>query len=111
MEEIWFKEGGFQFISTDYDYDYIRAKSIWYKSTKHLLEKAWAFKYDNERDYDRCEYDCTGSTEVRIKIQRRGNHFRIILNESKDVWDDSPLTDFIWCGMTCKAGCPTPITT
>lgn len=44
MEEIWFKIDGFQFTSTDYDYDYIRAKSIWYKATKHMLEKAWNFK-------------------------------------------------------------------
>ena len=85
MEEIWFKVGGFQFISTDYDYDYIRAKSIWYKAKKHTLARAWQFKYNNEREYDHCEYDCTGSTEVRIKIKRRGNHFRIIYNESKDV--------------------------
>ena len=85
MEEIWFKIDEFTFISTDYDYDYIRAKSIWYKATKHMLEKAWNFKHENQCGYDYREYDCTGSTEIRIKIQRRGNHFRIIYNESKDV--------------------------
>ena len=85
QEEIWFKVGGFQFISTDYDYDYIRAKSIWYKAKKRNLERAWQFKYDYQQEFDHCEYDCTGSTEVRIKIQRRGNHFRIIYNETKDV--------------------------
>ena len=85
MEEVWFKKEGFQFVSADYDYDYVRAKSIWYKARKHVLEKALQFKYDNERDYTRCEYDCTGSTAIRIDIERRGNHFRIIYNESLDV--------------------------
>jgi len=85
MEEIWFKVGGFQFISTDCDYDYIRSKSIWYKATKHMLEKAWNFKYENDRGYACTDYDCNGSTAVHVKIQRRGNHFRIIYNESKDV--------------------------
>ena len=84
-EEIRFNAGGFLFISTDYDYDYIWAKSVWYKAKKHMLEKAWKFKYENQQDFDYREYDCTGSTQVRIKIQRRGNHFRIIYNETKDV--------------------------
>ena len=85
MEEIRFNIDGFTFISTDYDYDYVRAKSIWYKAKKHVLEKAWKFKYEHECDFDYREYDCTGSTEVCIKIQRRGNHFRIIYKWSKDV--------------------------
>jgi hypothetical protein len=85
MEEVWFKIDGFTFMSTDYDYDYVRAKSIWYKAKKHVLEKAMKFKEEHQRGYDYREYDCTGSTEIRIKIQRRGNHFRIIYNESKDV--------------------------
>lgn len=85
MKEIWFKVGGFQFVSTDYDCDYIRAKSVWYKAKKRNIKRAYDFKYENERGYTCTDYDCNGSTEVRIKIQRRGNHFRIIYNESKDV--------------------------
>lgn len=76
---------GYKFQTEDMDYDYYRGKSIWYKATKHMLEKAWRFKYDNERDYCLDERDCSGSWETRIFIQRRGNHFRILLRESKDV--------------------------
>lgn len=83
MEEVWFKIDGFRFTLTDYDYDYIRAKSIWYKATKHMLEKAWIFKNEYQCDFGYIEYDCTGSTEIRIKIQRRGNHFRIFITNRK----------------------------
>jgi hypothetical protein len=85
MEELWFKLDRFQFTSTDYDYDYIRAKSIWYKATKHVFEKALNFKNERQCGYDHRENDCRGSTKIRIKIQRRGNHFRILYNERKDV--------------------------
>lgn len=80
-----FKIGGFKFICIDEDYDFVRAKSIIYKYTKRTWERAMQFKYDRQKDFAWTEYDCNGSTEVRIKVKRHGNHIRIYYNETKDV--------------------------
>ena len=87
MKQQWnMKIGGFKFMADEeqFDWDIIDAKSILYKYTKHMWQRAMQFKYDNERDYMRTEYDCNGSTCVRIKVKRKGSHFRIYYHESRD---------------------------
>lgn len=82
-----FIRGGFPFRVTDEDalyWDTVIAKSI-IKYTKRAFERAIMFKGDYEQDYDRREYDCTGSTQVRIKVKRRRSHIIINYRESKDV--------------------------
>lgn len=85
-KQAWdFKIDGFKFKVIDEDYDFCNAMSIIYKYTKRTWKRALEMKEDNERDYVLTEYDCSGSTEVRIKVRRHGNHIRIYYYWSKDV--------------------------
>lgn len=82
-----FVRGGFKFRITDEDelyWDILEGKCI-VKYTKRTWWRALEFQGDYSCDYARCEYDCTGSTEVRIKVRRKGSHIIIYYRESKDV--------------------------
>lgn len=78
-------EGGLRFRCIDGDYDYAVLKSVKYKYSRQLYERMMRFKHDNCRDYDRCEYDCTGSCQVRIKVKRKGRHLFMWYYWSLDV--------------------------
>ena len=82
-----FMRGGFKFRITDEDalyWDILEGKCIC-KYTKRTWYRALEFKADYSCDYSHCEYDCTGSTEVRIKVHRKHSHIIIYYRESKDV--------------------------
>ena len=80
-----FTLGGFRFRVLDEDYDYCHAKSVRYKFHKNTWKRALAFKEQHEHDFWRCEYDCTGSTQVRIKLKRKGKYMFVYYHWSKDV--------------------------
>lgn len=77
---------GFRFKYIDGDYDYSILKSLPYKLNKNNWNRALRFKNENERDFTLCEYDCTGSTQVRIQLKRKQNNtFVIYYKEYLDV--------------------------
>ena len=78
-------KGGFRFKCIDGDYDYVVLKSVRYKYSRQLYEQMMKFKLDNEHDYSRCEYDCTGSSCVRIKVRKRGRYLYMWYYWSLDV--------------------------
>ena len=78
-------EGGFRFRYIDGDEDWAVLKSVKYKYSRQLYEQMMRFKYDNEHDYDRCEYDCTGSSRVRITVKRKGRFLYMWYHWSLDV--------------------------
>jgi hypothetical protein len=77
--------GGLRLRFIDGDYDWCRLKSLRYRYTKKLYERMLQIKNEHEQDYIRCEYDCTGSTQVRISIKRKGRYLFMYYYESKDV--------------------------
>lgn len=86
----WEDKGGahlfglrFRFVDGDYDYCYL--KSVRYRYSRQMYLRMLQIKYENQCDYDRCEYDCTGSTQIRIRIKRtKDNHLIMYYHESKD---------------------------
>lgn len=87
MKDYDFIRGGFRFRITDEDalcWDILEGKCI-VKYTKHAWWKALEFKGDYQQDYTRCEYDCTGSTEVRISVRRKKSRIIIKYRESRDI--------------------------
>ena len=78
--------GGFRFRYIDGDYDYSILKSLPYKFNKNNWNRALRFKSENEQDFAYREYDCTGSTQVRIQLKRKQNNtFVIYYREYLDV--------------------------
>ena len=80
-----FREGGIKFRVLEEDYDYCYAKSVKYKFTRAFYEQVMKFKENNEHDYAYCEYDCTGSSRVRIDVKRKGKFMWIYYYYSLDV--------------------------
>lgn len=70
-------------LSGDYDRCEIVTKSI--KDTEQNYNTLLIYKEKNESDYDRSEYDCTGSVQRRIKIKRRKGKLILSIYESRDV--------------------------
>ena len=62
-------ECGIKFRVLDEDYDFCRSKSVPYKLNKHNLQRALEYKGDMEHDFTYADYDCTGSTQVRIEVK------------------------------------------
>ena len=86
MKKWDFIRGGFKFRITDEDalyWDIVKADCIC-KYSKHTMERALLFKNEYERDYTQCEYDCTGTTQIRIRVLRKGSRIIIKYHESKD---------------------------
>lgn len=81
--------GGFKFILIDGDYDWAKLVSKKYKYSKQMLYKMQQFKYDYQQDFIRTEYDCNGSTQVRINIKtvrkRNRKFLKLKYYECKDV--------------------------
>jgi len=80
-----FLDGGFKFRYIDGDYDYCHAKSVRYKYHKNTWRQAMQYKADNEHDFAYAEHDCTGSTQVRIDVKRKGKYMYIYFHWYKDV--------------------------
>lgn len=78
-------EGGFRFRYIDGDEDWCILKSVKYRYSRQLYERAMRFKGENEHDYSYCEYDCTGSSQVRIRVKRKGRYIFIWYRWSIDV--------------------------
>lgn len=76
---------GLRFRYIDGDYDWWVLKSVRYRYSRKLYEYMLKCKYENERDYTRCEYDCTGSTQTRIYIKHKGRFLFMWVRETKDV--------------------------
>lgn len=66
------------------EYDYNVFRSNWIKNTKANRRKLEAYKWEHTHDYDRREYDCTGSNSVTVDIQRRGRYIRLSIITSVD---------------------------
>lgn len=86
--QVWdFKRGGFKFRCTDEDalyWDILEGKCI-IKYTKRTWQRALEFKEEWSQDYILCEFDCTGSSEIRVKVRRKRSHIIIYFRESKDI--------------------------
>ena len=80
-----FTEGGFKFRYVDGDYDYAIHKSVKYKRTKKNLMRARWYKANFEHDYTYGDYDCSGSTHVRIEIKIGKDYILVYRYWSKDV--------------------------
>ena len=77
---------GFRFKVIAEDYDYMYAKSVRYKYNKKNMQRALDFKFHNEQDFVYREYDCTGSTRVRIDIHVKKKRYIVINYKcNKDV--------------------------
>lgn len=76
---------GFKFRILDCDYDFTNAKSINYKYSKRLWERAMNFKEAYSCDFNYCEFDCTGSRQIRIKVYRKRSKMYIRYHEIIDV--------------------------
>lgn len=80
-----FSEGGFKFRYVDGDYDYAVLKSKKYKRTKKNLMRAKWYKRNFEHDFTYSDYDCTGSTSVRIEIKLSKDYIVVYRYWDKDV--------------------------
>lgn len=78
-------EGGFRFRYIDGDYDYAILKSARYKYSRQLYGQMMRFKGENEHDYSRREFDCTGSSRIRITVKRKGRYLFMWFHHSLDV--------------------------
>lgn len=85
MKTNTFSDGGFRFRVLDADYDFCRAKSIRYKYNKQNWQRALEYKERNEHDFTYADYDCTGSTRLRLDVKRKGKHMFVWYWWSKDV--------------------------
>jgi|GEM_PF-4974769 len=85
LENNGIYEFGLKFRFIDGDYDWSIVKSIKYKYSEKLYQYMLKCKYEHECDFTRCEYDCTGSTQVRIKVRRKGRYLYMWIHTSKDV--------------------------
>ena len=80
-----FVEGGFKFRYINGDYDFAVHKSARYKKTKNNMMRAKWYKANFEHDYIYGEYDCSGSTKVRIEIKTGKDYILVYRYWSKDV--------------------------
>lgn len=69
----------------DGDYDWVHLKSVKYKYSKEMHERMRKIKEDNEHGYTCSDFDCNGSSCVRIKIRRKGRHIFMSYYKSIDV--------------------------
>lgn len=69
---------GFRFKCIDGDRDYSILKSLPYKFNKNNWNRALRLKAEKEHGFAYCEYDCTGSTRVQVKLKRKKNNTFVV---------------------------------